>query len=102
MTLGQSSPQLGGREGDIIRLPSSGRKVDDKRFHSLVVACAWGCRILQGNTGKVLRKQVGESLRKSHRLPSRQQDWWGRRRILPSNSADFIEYIRERGVNING
>ncbi|MPC78483.1 hypothetical protein E2C01_072969 [Portunus trituberculatus] len=27
MTLGQSSPQLGGREGDIIGLHSSGRKI---------------------------------------------------------------------------
>ncbi|MPC64611.1 hypothetical protein E2C01_058729 [Portunus trituberculatus] len=62
MTLGQSSPQLGGREGDIIRLPSSGRKVYAERFHSLAVTCAWGCRILPGNTGKVLRKQVGDSL----------------------------------------
>ncbi|MPC70259.1 hypothetical protein E2C01_064500 [Portunus trituberculatus] len=102
MTLGQSGLQLRDREGDIKSLPSSGRKLEPERFHSLAVACAWGCRILPGDTGKVLRKQVGDSLRICHRLPSRQQDWRARCRILPSNSPDFIEYIRERGVNING
>ncbi|MPD02911.1 hypothetical protein E2C01_098520 [Portunus trituberculatus] len=62
MTLRQSSPQLRSREWDIIRLPSSGRKVDAQRFHSLAVACTWGCRILPGDTGNVLRKQVSDSL----------------------------------------
>ncbi|MPC63395.1 hypothetical protein E2C01_057493 [Portunus trituberculatus] len=73
MTLRQSSPQLGGKEGHIIGLPSSGRKIYAKRFHSLAVTCAWGCRILPGNTSKVL----GDSLRICHRSPSRQQNWWG-------------------------
>ncbi|MPC57453.1 hypothetical protein E2C01_051433 [Portunus trituberculatus] len=96
MTLGQSSPQLAGREGDIVRLPSNGRKIDAERFHSLTVTCTWGCRILLENTGKVLHKEVVDSLRICHCLPSRQQDWRGRRRILPSNSADVIEYIHDR------
>ncbi|MPD03051.1 hypothetical protein E2C01_098668 [Portunus trituberculatus] len=53
------------------------------------------------NTGKVLREEVGDSPRVSHRSPSRQQNWWGRNRILPNNSADFLD-IRKRGVGING
>ncbi|MPD05286.1 hypothetical protein E2C01_101020 [Portunus trituberculatus] len=74
MTLRQSSPQLGGREGDIVRLPSSGRKVDLERFHSLALTCTWGCRILPGDTGKVLRKEVGNSFRVCHRSPSTHQN----------------------------
>ncbi|MPC73575.1 hypothetical protein E2C01_067909 [Portunus trituberculatus] len=91
MTLGQSSPQLGGREEDIIRLASGRRKNYAERFHSLALTCAWVCRILPGNTGKVLREEVGDSLRVCHRSPSRQQNWWGRNTILPSNSADFVK-----------
>ncbi|MPC72579.1 hypothetical protein E2C01_066891 [Portunus trituberculatus] len=101
MTLGQSGLQLRDREGNIIRLPSSGRKVDNERFHSLAVTCTWGCRILPGITGKVLRKEVGDSLRVCHRLPGRQQKWQGRCRILPSNSTDFVEDIRKRGAVVN-
>ncbi|MPC42868.1 hypothetical protein E2C01_036499 [Portunus trituberculatus] len=59
MTLGQSDLQLKDREGNIIRLPSSGREVDAERFHPLSVTCTWGCRILPGNIGKVFRKEVG-------------------------------------------
>ncbi|MPC38905.1 hypothetical protein E2C01_032422 [Portunus trituberculatus] len=64
--------------------------------------CTWRCGILPGNTGKGLCKEVGDSLRICHRPPTRQQDWRGRRRILPSNSADFVEYICKRGANVNG
>ncbi|MPC53350.1 hypothetical protein E2C01_047239 [Portunus trituberculatus] len=81
MTLVQSSPQLGGREGNIVRLPYSRRKNDPKRFYTLAVTCTWRCGILPGNTGKVFCKEVGDSLRICHRLPSRQQDWRGKRRI---------------------
>ncbi|MPC78349.1 hypothetical protein E2C01_072833 [Portunus trituberculatus] len=55
-----------------------------------------------GNIGKVLREEVGVSPRVSHRSPSRQQNWWGRSRILPSNSPDFVKDIRKRSVGING
>ncbi|MPC95993.1 hypothetical protein E2C01_091226 [Portunus trituberculatus] len=99
MTLGQSSPQLRGREGDIIRLPSSGRKIYANRFHSLAVTCAQGCRMPPGNTSKVLRDELGDIPRVSHRSPSRQQNLWGRRRILPSNSADFVKNIRKRSAD---
>ncbi|MPD04303.1 hypothetical protein E2C01_099982 [Portunus trituberculatus] len=102
MTLGQSSPQLGGREEDIIRLPSCGRKIYGERFHSLAVRCARGCRMPPENTGKVLCEEVGDSPRICHRSPRRQQNWCGRSRILPSNSADFIKDIRMRSVGING
>ena len=93
VALGQSSPLLGSRERDIIRLPSSGKEINAKRFHSLAVTCARGCRMSLGNTGKVLSEEAGDSLRVCHRPPSRQQNWWGRRRILPSDSADFVKDI---------
>ncbi|MPC81607.1 hypothetical protein E2C01_076233 [Portunus trituberculatus] len=50
MTLGQSSPQLRSKEGDIIGPPSRGRKVYDERFHSLAVTCTRGYRMPPGNT----------------------------------------------------
>ncbi|MPC75158.1 hypothetical protein E2C01_069541 [Portunus trituberculatus] len=55
-----------------------------------------------GNIGKVLREEVGDSPRVCHRLPSRQQNWWGGSKILPSNSADFVEDIRKRGADVYG
>ncbi|MPC95094.1 hypothetical protein E2C01_090290 [Portunus trituberculatus] len=54
------------------------------------------------STGKVFCEEVGDSLRVCHRSSSRQQNWWGRSRILPSNSADFVEDIRKRGVDVYG
>ncbi|MPD05830.1 hypothetical protein E2C01_101599 [Portunus trituberculatus] len=101
MTLGQSSPQLGDREGDIIRLPSCGRKVYAERFYSLAVTCARGCKMPPGNTGKVHCEEVSDSPRVCHRSPNNQQNWWGRSRILSSNSADFVEDIRKRGAGVN-
>ncbi|MPC82922.1 hypothetical protein E2C01_077611 [Portunus trituberculatus] len=70
MTLTQSSPQLGSKERDI----SSGRKIYAERFHSLAVTCIRGCRMPPGNTGKVLREEVGDTPRVCHRSPSRQQN----------------------------
>ncbi|MPC94106.1 hypothetical protein E2C01_089258 [Portunus trituberculatus] len=87
MTLGQSNPQLGGREG---------RKIYAERFHSLAVTCAWSCRMPLGNIGKVFREEVGDSPRVCHRSPSRQQNWWGKSKILPRNSPDFVKDIRKR------
>ncbi|MPC70234.1 hypothetical protein E2C01_064476 [Portunus trituberculatus] len=55
-----------------------------------------------GNTSKVLGEEIGDSPRIFHHSLSRQQNWWGKRRILLSNSADFVEDIRKRGVGING
>ncbi|MPC75173.1 hypothetical protein E2C01_069557 [Portunus trituberculatus] len=55
-----------------------------------------------GSTGKVLREEVGDSFRVCHLSPSRQQNWWGRSRILSSNSAHFVKDIPKRDVGING
>ncbi|MPC48810.1 hypothetical protein E2C01_042593 [Portunus trituberculatus] len=62
MTLGQSSPQLGGREGDNIRLPSSGRKVEAKRFHSLAVTCIWAAGSFQETLAKCSAKRLATVL----------------------------------------
>ncbi|MPC98118.1 hypothetical protein E2C01_093470 [Portunus trituberculatus] len=88
MTVRQSSPQLGSRERDIIRLPSSRRKVYAERLYSLAVTCARGYR-------------SGDSPRVCHRSPRRQQNWWGRSRLLPSNSAEFVKDIRKRSAGVN-
>ncbi|MPC62869.1 hypothetical protein E2C01_056959 [Portunus trituberculatus] len=72
MTLRQSSPRLGSRERDIIRRPSSRKKLFAKRFHSLAETCARGCRMPPGKTGKVLCEEVGDSPRVCHRSPIRQ------------------------------
>ncbi|MPD05000.1 hypothetical protein E2C01_100717 [Portunus trituberculatus] len=55
-----------------------------------------------GNTSKALREEDVDSPRICHHSPSRQQNWWGRNRILPGNSADFVKDIYKRGVGING
>ncbi|MPC96653.1 hypothetical protein E2C01_091924 [Portunus trituberculatus] len=101
MTLGQSSPQLEGREGNIIRLPSRARKIYAETFHSLAVTCPRSYMILLRNTGKVLREEVDDSLRICQRSPSRQQIRLGGSRILPTNSADFVKDIRKRNAGIN-
>ncbi|MPC93114.1 hypothetical protein E2C01_088236 [Portunus trituberculatus] len=49
----------------------------------------------------MLREEVGDSPRVLE-SPSRQQNRWGRSRILPSNSADFAKDICKRRVGING
>ncbi|MPC75316.1 hypothetical protein E2C01_069702 [Portunus trituberculatus] len=102
MTLGQSSPQLRGREWDIIGLPSRGRKIYAEKFHSLAMTCTRGCRILPGNTGKVLREEVGVLGSATVRPADNKTGGGGGRRILPSNSADFVKDIRKRGADING
>ncbi|MPC78775.1 hypothetical protein E2C01_073273 [Portunus trituberculatus] len=50
----------------------------------------------------MLREEIGDSPRICHHSPNRQQNWWGKSRILPSNSANFVEDFRKRGVSING
>ncbi|MPC62946.1 hypothetical protein E2C01_057037 [Portunus trituberculatus] len=91
------SPQPGGREGEIIGLPSRGRKIYAERFHSLAVTCAQGCRILPGNTGKVLREEVGDNLRVCHRSPSQQQNRWGGTEYFPAIRRTLLK-ASVRGV----
>ncbi|MPC72188.1 hypothetical protein E2C01_066485 [Portunus trituberculatus] len=63
-----------------------------------MVTCARGCRILLGNTGKVLREEVGDNPRVCHHSPSRQQNWWERSRgsqaLLPKCRFDFKKLAR--------